>query len=290
MKRDYFEYNDLILKKMSVFLNLESDFITKEIINELCGEFGMEKRDAFSYILASAVGLDISESERDREIFELYFPMMVRELDASVYERDPYFRSVLPKEKHIGKWELRYQSYKPFEAFVCDDLITLPDGRIIPQIAFFDREYKYPCVLENGREWMLITPNEINTMREPISKAHGRVLTYGLGLGYFAFMCAQKDNVEMVTVVERDESVIELFEGYIRPSIKCASKIKVVQADAYEYAASEAPRGSFDFVFADIWHDASDGVEAYKRFKALEHLMPEAEYSYWIEKTLKVYL
>ncbi len=290
MKKDFFEYNDLILKKMSVFLNIEPDFITADIINELCSEFDMEKRDAFSYILASAVGLDISESERDREIFELYFPMMIRELDATEFESDPYFTSIAFEEQSIGKWELQYQSYKPYEAFACDDLIALPDGRIVPQIAFFDREYKYPCVLERGREWMLITPNEINTMREPISRARGNVLTYGLGLGYFAFMCSQKSEVESITVVEKDESVIELFEKYIRPSIKYASKIKVVCADAYDFAENEAPKENFDFVFADIWHDASDGVEAYKKFKALEHLMPEAEFAYWIEKTLKVYL
>jgi hypothetical protein len=46
----------------------------------------------------------------------------------------------------------------------------------------------------------------------------------------------------------------------------------------------------YDYVFADIWHDPSDGVELYKRFKNLEHLMPDAEYDYWIEATMKYYL
>lgn len=290
MKRDYFEYNDLILRKMSLFLNLEPDFITKDIIDELTNEFDISKKDAFSYILASAVGLDIDNNDTHREIFELYFPFMVRELEPLDFESDPYYRAIGLKEQKVGTWELLYKSYKPYEAFVCDDLVSLPDGRIIPQIAFFDREYKYPCVLENGREWMLITPNEINTMREPVLRAHGRVLTYGLGLGYFAFMCAEKESVESVTVIEKDENVIELFERCILPSIKCSSKITVICGDAFEFAKHRAKDGNFDFIFADIWHDASDGVSAYKRFKELESLCPLAEFAYWIEKTLKVYL
>jgi len=289
--KDYFEYNDLLLKKMSIFLNCEPDFITKDIIDELCYEFDISKRDAFAYILASAIGLDIDENEKHREIFEQYFPLMIRELDASEYESNDYHKAIFGlKEQKNGDWELKYMSYKPYEAFAFDDLLSLEDGRIIPQIGFFDSEYVFPCVLEKGREWMLITPNEINTMKEPISRAHGRVLTYGLGLGYFAFMCADKWDVESVTVVERDGRVIDLFERFIRPLIKNKNKIRIVCADAFEYAENEAGKGGFDFIFADIWHDAGDGVELYKRFKTLEHCCPKAEFAYWIEKTLKVYL
>ena len=41
-------------------------------------------------------------------------------------------------------------------------------------------------------------------------------------------------------------------------------------------------------VFADIWHDPSDGLEPYVFLKALEK--PGIHYSYWIENTLKCYL
>lgn len=290
MKRDYFYYNDLVLRKMSVFLNIEADFITEDIIRELSTEFAMSEEEAFRYILAAAIGLDIEENEQHREIFELYFPLMVRALDVEEYENDPYLNTVKISDHHKDGWELKQLRYKAYEAFAYDDLLSLPDGRIIPQIGFFNREYAYPCVLEDGREWMLITPNEINTMREPISRAHGKVLTYGLGLGYFAFMCACRSEVASVTVVERDKRVIELFEEYIRPLTPNAEKISIICADAFEYAEKEAPRGEFDFIFADIWHDPSDGVEAYKRFKALEHLSPNSEFAYWIEKTLKIYL
>ena len=48
--------------------------------------------------------------------------------------------------------------------------------------------------------------------------------------------------------------------------------------------------GGFDFDFADIWHDPSDGVPAYKKLRSYEHLLPNAEFEYWIEKTMKYYM
>ena len=55
---------------------------------------------------------------------------------------------------------------------------------------------------------MLVTPNEVHTMKADIEKAHGKVLTYGLGLGYFPFMTSRKEEVTSVTVVERSSDVI----------------------------------------------------------------------------------
>ena len=60
----------------------------------------------------------------------------------------------------------------------------------------------FPALLENDRIWMTITPNEIETMKEPVDGAFGNVLTYGLGLGYYAYMVSEKENVETVTIVD----------------------------------------------------------------------------------------
>ena len=73
------------------------------------------------------------------------------------------------------------------------------EGRQIPQIGFFETEFKFPALLENDRIWMTITPNEIETMKEPVDGAFGNVLTFGLGLGYYAYMVSEKENVESVT-------------------------------------------------------------------------------------------
>ncbi len=283
-------YNRTLLQKMSIFLNCEPDFVQKSIVDELCTECGLTTEEAFAYILAAAIQMDTENNPDDRELFERYFPEMLHLLDSDEFANDPYLRTVTIPECTVGAWELKYESYKPYEAFACGDLRAFDDGRVIPQIGFFDREFRYPAVLENGREWMLITPNEIRTMQAPIRHAHGKVLTFGLGLGYFAFMAARKPDVSSVTVVERDRNVMKLFDTYIRPQLPCADKITVLHDDAFQYAEKRMKAGGYDFVFADIWHDPSDGVPAYRKLKKYERLLPKAEFMYWIEPTLKFYL
>ena len=282
--------NNLIFDRLSLLLNNQPDFITSEMVSDLTKGFGISVKDAFSMLLCAAMGLD-TENETDKEIWDAYSPYMVHQLDASVFESDPYYQRVrIANGKKAGEWELREERLKPFSAFVCNDPLTLPDGRIIPQIGFFEREFKFLSVLQNGREWMTMMPNELVTQREPINRARGKVCTYGLGLGYFAFMCAEKQEVERVTVVEMDESVISLFKELLLPNFPHKEKIEIICADAFDFAAKEAPKRNFDYIFADIWHDPSDGVEAYLQFKLYEHLCPETKFDYWIEKTLKLYI
>ena len=66
--------------------------------------------------------------------------------------------------------------------------------------------------------------------------AFGNVLTFGLGLGYYAYMVSEKESVESVTIVEMNEDVIQLFKKYVLPQFKNAEKIKIIKADAFEYA------------------------------------------------------
>lgn len=282
--------NDLVFSRLAILLNNKPDFVTKEMVSELADSFCMSVEDAFSLLVCAALGFD-TEFEFDRKLWESYAPLMLHYLDEKDFTTNEYYSAanVGGGKKH-GEWELREDIIAPFTLFVCDDPLTLPDGRIIPQIGYFDTEYKCLSVLQNGREWMTMMPNELVTQRTPIKRAKGRVATYGLGLGYFAYMCAAKDEVESVTVVERDGSVISLFRELILPCFKNKEKIEIVCADAFEFAEKEAPKRRFDYIFADIWHDPSDGVEMYKRFKTLEQLCPDTEFDYWIEKTLKLYM
>ncbi len=137
---------------------------------------------------------------------------------------------------------------------------------------------------------MTVTPNEIATMRRPIEAAFGHVLTFGLGLGYYAYMVSAMPQVEFVTIVEINPQVISLFRQYLLPKFPQRQKIHIVQADAFAYAKSHLASGQFDYVFTDLWHDASDGVPLYLQMKQLEHLAPDVTYSYWIEDTIQYYL
>lgn len=284
------QYNNILFKKLSVFINHEADFIRPEFIESLCRDCDISKEEAYCFTLAASIDLDTEKNPRDAEIFEEYFPDMVHLLKNKDYENNPYLKNIKIPTKKLGKWELCYKTYVPYQAFVFDDPKITRDGKIIPQIGFFEKEFSYPAVLESGTEWMLITPNEINTMRAPISGAHGKVLTYGLGLGYFAYMVSEKESVSSVTIVERDKNAISLFRDIILPQMPRKDKINIICDDAFYFAETRLADSDFNFVFADIWHDPSDGVPAYKRLKATEKYLPSADFSYWIEKTLKCYI
>lgn len=281
-------YNDGVVRMMSVVLNLAADALDAATVDEIARECGVSRAYAYAECLAALCGLDTSG--RDRDLFRHYFVPMIRELDPADFENDAYYQNIRIKPGKSGKWEYRQMKLKPCEAFVCNDFLVTKDMRMIPQLGFFMREFTYPAVLEGGREWMTLMPNETVTTRPALERAHGRVLTFGLGLGYFAYMAARKSEVESVTVVDIGADAIALFEQNLLPQMECREKIKVVHADAFAYAEEHYPKSEFDFVFADIWHDVSDGKDMYLRFKSMEKLAPDMEYTYWLEESIKCYL
>lgn len=284
MKKEQIDkYNDLVLKKLSVFLNNYSDYINNDMINNLIEKCNLDEEEAFKYIIFSVLGFDMC---KDREIFEYYFKFMIKKLDKEKYQNNSYYKDINISNINLDNWKCETKEYKPYETFVFNDLIKMDDGRIIPQIGFFNESYKYPCVLENNREWMLITPNEIETMSKVINDSFGNVLTYGLGLGYFPYMISLKENVTSITIVEKDKNVIKLFEEFILPQFEYKNKIKIICKDAFEFKKNNTE--IYDLVFVDIWHDPSDGIDLYLKFKKLEN--KQTIYKYWIEDTIKCYI
>ncbi len=282
--------NQRLFKILSIYLNLAPDYIEKSMIDDItCGDSnGVEF--AFANLAATACGLDIYENPEDKHFFRTHFLPCFKKLDISPYENDPYYRNIKFPSEGMGKWSFETKLCKAYEAFVYDDPEIYEDGRILPRIGFFDRDYSFPAVLEHGREWMTLMPNETNTTKPAIEASEGKVLTYGLGLGYFAYMASIRDNVESVTVVERSRDVIELFKTYILPQFPNPEKIELIECDAFEFADKRMQGGGYNTVFTDIWHDPSDGCDLYLRMKTYEKLLPDAKFVYWVEDTLKLYI
>lgn len=278
------KYNERLLQELSYFLNNTPKTITKKIVEELSNNTNLSIEDVYKYLLATFLHLDVEG--KDREFFHLYFHEILNCLDTNKYKENPYYKHIHINPYKKGNWEITYQTYEPYELFVCNDMEEKEDGRILPKLGYFKETYSYLCVLENNREWMLITPNEIETMQPVIDVVEKDVLTYGLGLGYFAYMCSLKENVTSITVIEKDKEVISLFETYILPQFESKEKIRIIEADAKEFAKTN--KKHFDHVFVDLWHDVSDGLPLYKEFKMYEK--KHCVYHYWIEKTLKCYL
>ena len=273
----------MVISYIASYLNECPNLVTEEIMTEITSGNRQGEERAFAYFLANVYSEDDSLV---RMVEREYLSKGVRHLDPHEYLENPYMKNIKIPQTKEGEWNLGYQSYEPYEGFIYRDIECVGDYVEVPQIGFFSEKFTFPTVFENGREWMAIKPNEIETMRLAIENAQGRVLVYGLGMGYFAYMVSRKNDVDSVCIVERDQSVIDLFEKYILSQFSNKDKISLVKCDAFEYAENEMKNRNFDYVFTDLWHDVSDGVDLYVKMKKYEALCPNSRFEYWIEKSI----
>ena len=284
---DFERDNERFLKILSFYLYSADRLVDRTAFKAVQG-CGVCDDLAFALLLAEGLGVD---TDAEKDFFNLYFVPSVKKLSVDDYLGDEFYWMLDANGETFGACEFSYLTQKAYQGFVRDDFEYFPDGRVVPKIGFFTEDYRYPAVKRNGVEWMTLLPNEINSQKKYIDAAFGKVLAYGLGLGYYIYHVAKKPNVVSVTCVDIDGEMIELFKKAILPKFPeyIAKKIKIVQADAFVFAEGLSD-GEFDYVYADIWRDVSDGKELYLKFKERERFSPKSVFGYWIEDTIKYYL
>lgn len=281
-----FENNFRVTRLYAQLLERNPEIITKEMVDTLTSDGSLTKEEAIVGLLSEIFALDFEKNE-DRRLIMDYLTPSVRILDKTKYENNPYYKNIKLDNLKDGSWEIKIEEYKPYQAVICDDMIINEDFSEVPPLGFFTESFSFPAILENGNEWMTLTPVDLDTCEEAIAAARGRVVTFGLGLGYYAYMVAQKEDVESVTVVELSADVIKLFKTHILPKMENGHKIRIVNADAFEYAEKLMPSENFDLAFVDTWRDASDGAPMYERMRALEKYSKNTKFLYWIENFLR---
>jgi hypothetical protein len=124
--------------------------------------------------------------------------------------------------------------------------------------------------LDRGSDtWMSLMPVEVESQQIGIDCAVGHVAVFGLGLGWSAALCALKAEVEAVTVVERDSSLIALHGElglFDRLPGGAGAKIRIVESDAFSWR----PDRAVDLLMADIWLPivGGDRVSEVRRMQA----------------------
>lgn len=263
-----------LFKRVSIFLSDCPDIITESQVESVYKE-GVSKDLAYLYLLKEYLRYDFD-----------YSKIVIKE-NIEDYINDPYYKNIKINNVNYNGWTLKYSKIKPYELIVHDDLLLI-DNNVYPNLSYFDKPFKYISVFQNNREWMTITPNEINTMKLGIERANGSVLVAGLGLGYFAYMISLKDNVDNITIVELDNNVIKLFKEVILKQFEFKLKITIINKNIYDYI-NEVDINKYDYTYIDIYHDVSDGLEVYKRIRQNSKL-DQNKIDFWIENTMKYYL
>ena len=232
--------------------------------------------------------------EHQPEVMEFFMNRIAAEskvFDVAEFNKNSYIKNIDFANQSNGDYELRYHDLSPYEL----DIYNIPK-RIdelcvdIPRVSCFTEEFKYPVIFQKSinSTWMSVSPNEVFTMEKPIKNAKGKVLTLGCGMGYFAYMASIKEDVESITIIELEQSVIDLFEKCILPQFENKDKITIVKADAVEYLCN-IEDGVYDYCFADIWIGIED-IAPYFAVKEIGRNLRKTKIEYWIEDSFAILL
>lgn len=226
------------------------------------------------------------------ELMDLLFDAIAGHIHAypsSFVTDNPYYHAISIPPASSGTIELALNNYLPYEFFQTYHA-RADEGNpfFYADLGFFRENIAFPVILENNNVWMSVVVSEIESMRKDIEEAHGHVITYGLGLGYYAFMAAEKPEVESVTVVELNPHVIRLFRENILPQFPHREKIHIIEGDALEFVKTQED-GEYDVAFSDFWGGFYDGLELYLAFMPLTARFQKTKHSYWIESCFMEY-
>lgn len=282
------KYNTMFINVLSNYLNFHDSDINDKLIRKFKKEVNVNNKEAFYHLFYSFFIDELKEN--DKEALDVYLRKSLACLKVNDYFNNPYNLRINANNKKYKNWSFKNDYFKPFQGFIFGETEVDEINYFLetPSFGFFEKQFSYLAVLENNREWMTITPNEINTMKEPIEKAFGNVLTIGLGLGYFAYMTSLKENVNKITILEKDPDIINLFTKTILPSFEFKEKIEIINEDAFTFLKHNDLH-EYDYVFVDIWHDVSDGLFLYLDFKAIEDEY-QVSFNYWIENEILLLL
>ena len=282
-----FKLNELDIKKFEKLLdqkekNIFVASLTNEIISSQDRYFNQKNIKASINSLSNLYLNDLEEIN----IFK--YQIKLNELDIKNYINNPYINKINKIAINKNNYHLKLNKYKAFELFISDEIEVDNNNyyKEYTNLGYFNKDFTYLSLDYKNDVWMLISPNEINTMNKHIELAHGNILTFGLGLGYFQYMASRKNNVNKIYIIEKDTTIIDIFNKEILPQFENKNKIIIIQDDAFNFINNNMNNIEFDYAFIDLYHNPNDGLEFYLAFKAIENKYKNATFSYWLDTSL----
>lgn len=256
----------------------------KKYFDDLMINNGYTSESAVIEAIEEIVEIDLY-SDENKDISDIYVTNAIHEANVNDYLNDPYRKAINISKISKGTYHLVKDEYEPYQLFPLDDISINDTYCEISNIGYFKERFSYLALYEKQNIWMSLNPNEINTMKPYIEKAKGNVLVLGLGLGYYPFMISLKDDVKSITIIEKDKTIIDLFDENIFPNFPNKEKIKVVYDDAFKYLEKHKNNHEFDYVFADIWHNPEDGLPLFSKIAKYEKEY-NIPFDYWLFESI----
>ncbi len=199
------------------------------------------------------------------------------------WENTPYHANVrldMVKNKHFSyeTKKVRGKTLFNIDAVQKDPNRELNDWL---KLRAMDANVESIYLYQDQKDWMMDAPSEAVTNDIHAKEAHGKVLTFGLGIGYFIYMAMQNPNVSEITVVEKSPEVIAMFTRFLYPQFPQNIPLNIIEGDAFDYF-NQITFDSFDYVYTDIWQSSNDGLQIIEKLLH-QYLPPFEKASFWIE-------
>lgn len=207
-------------------------------------------------------------------------------LSTEEFLQSPYYKNIKLDEITDENVTFKKHTIESNRLFNVDEIQQDPNKELNDWMVLraLDKPYDANVLMINDELWMIDIYSEALTIDPKAQKAHGNVLTFGLGLGYFVYMALLNPNVEHVSVVESNKVVIDIFEKYLLPQFDKQDKITIIHEDAFEYYNS-SNLANFDYVFVDIYQSNDDGLDVMERM-LMKYLPDSNNVDFWIENSI----
>ncbi len=207
-------------------------------------------------------------------------------LSTEEFLQSPYYKNIKFDEITDENVTFKKHTIESNRLFNVDEIRQDPNKELNDWMVLraLDKSYDANVLMIDEELWMIDIYSEALTINPKALKAHGNVLTFGLGLGYFVYMALLNPKVEHVSVVESNKVVIDIFEKYLLPQFDKQNKITIIHDDAFEYYNSSNV-SNFDYVFVDIYQSNEDGLDVMERM-LMNHLPDSDKVDFWIENSI----
>ena len=146
------------------------------------------------------------------------------------------------------------------------------------KVMVYDEEYNK--IIEHAPTGQVVTPDYMYNIKPFVERAKGNVLVIGMGAGYFSYMAHLMDDVDTVTILDRSEEFIPIFDFPRKVNF-----VRVLPPNAsYDCVFFPTRLSVEDYVLrcADGW--VGKNVFYFKEAEIIEELVAEASndslYSY----------